>query len=108
PKCALHRSSYFRPLVHPLVHPLANLTLGGQSWLPSAVGGSTSRRRSGPLGRTRPIETSALARNMATTYLVTGGLGFIGRYLCRELLASGHRVRVLDSVVPQVHGTRPP
>lgn len=44
---------------------------------------------------------------MATTYLVTGGLGFIGRYLCRELLASGHRVRVLDSVVPQVHGTRP-
>ena len=45
---------------------------------------------------------------MATTYLVAGGLGFIGRYLCRELLASGHRVRVLDSVVPQVHGTRPP
>lgn len=45
---------------------------------------------------------------MATTYLVTGGLGFIGRYLCRELLASGHRVRVLDSVVPQVHGDHVP
>jgi dTDP-L-rhamnose 4-epimerase len=44
---------------------------------------------------------------MKENYLVTGGLGFIGRYLCRELLASGHSVRVLDSLVPQVHGDRP-
>ncbi len=44
---------------------------------------------------------------MTQKFLVTGGLGFIGRYLCRELLASGHEVRVLDSLVPQVHGDRP-
>lgn len=44
---------------------------------------------------------------MGNKYLVTGGLGFIGRYLCRELLASGYEVRVIDSLVPQVHGPRP-
>jgi dTDP-L-rhamnose 4-epimerase len=36
--------------------------------------------------------------------LVTGGLGFIGRYLCEDLLSHGYRVRVLDSLVEQVHG----
>ena len=41
---------------------------------------------------------------MATSYLVTGGAGFIGRQLCLELLAHGNDVRVVDSLVPQVHG----
>ena len=41
-------------------------------------------------------------------YLITGGAGFIGRHLCAELLDAGARVRVLDSLVPQVHaGTDP-
>lgn len=36
--------------------------------------------------------------------LITGGRGFIGRYLVNELLDGGYKVRVLDSLVPQVHG----
>ncbi len=41
---------------------------------------------------------------MAGTYLITGGAGFIGRYLCEDLLAQGHRVRILDALIDQVHG----
>lgn len=36
--------------------------------------------------------------------LVTGGCGFIGRYVTEELLAQGYKVRVLDSFIDQVHG----
>ena len=40
---------------------------------------------------------------MAATVLITGGCGFIGSHLADELLRSGSRVRVLDSLVEQVH-----
>jgi len=36
--------------------------------------------------------------------LITGGAGFIGCALAQELLQGGHEVRVLDAIVPQVHG----
>ncbi len=36
--------------------------------------------------------------------LITGGCGFIGRYVTEELLARGYRVRILDSLIDQVHG----
>ena len=42
---------------------------------------------------------------MESNVLVTGGAGFIGSHLVDGLVAQCHHVRVLDALLPQVHGS---
>ncbi|MBV9157362.1 MAG: NAD-dependent epimerase/dehydratase family protein [Acidobacteriaceae bacterium] len=44
---------------------------------------------------------------MKGTVLITGGAGFIGSHVASELLKAGYHVRVLDSLITQVHGEKP-
>ncbi len=41
---------------------------------------------------------------MSEHILITGGAGFIGRFVADELLRRGNKIRVLDSLIEQVHG----
>ena len=43
---------------------------------------------------------------MPERILITGGAGFIGRAVTKELQKRGHEVRILDSLIEQVHGDR--
>ena len=42
---------------------------------------------------------------MRKCVLITGGAGFIGSHLADELLRHGYKVRALDNLLPQVHGS---
>jgi dTDP-L-rhamnose 4-epimerase len=42
---------------------------------------------------------------MQRKVLITGGAGFIGSHLADALVSSGHHVRALDVLLPQVHGS---
>ena len=44
---------------------------------------------------------------MKGTVLITGGAGFIGSHVATELLHAGYHVRILDSLIAQVHGEHP-
>ena len=44
---------------------------------------------------------------MIQNVLITGGAGFIGSRLANFLTANGHKVRVLDNLSPQIHGSIP-
>jgi len=41
---------------------------------------------------------------MSKHILITGGAGFIGSHVARQLLIESYKVRALDALVPQVHG----
>jgi dTDP-L-rhamnose 4-epimerase len=43
----------------------------------------------------------------STRILITGGAGFIGSRLARQLVREGHSVVVVDNLLPQVHGDHP-
>jgi dTDP-L-rhamnose 4-epimerase len=49
-----------------------------------------------------PVERAPLPERV----LITGGAGFIGSHLSRQLLRAGHEVRALDRLDPQVHPER--
>jgi dTDP-L-rhamnose 4-epimerase len=49
------------------------------------------------------IETLSASGLKLQRFLITGGCGFIGRYVARELRDQGYSVRILDALIPQVH-----
>jgi dTDP-L-rhamnose 4-epimerase len=55
------------------------------------------------------MQKASLSNQTVSTMrvLITGGAGFIGSRLAHALQRDGHRVVILDSLLPQVHGDSP-
>src|SRR4051812_49147731 len=64
-------------------------------------------RWSRPVNIVNGMRIATPPRDMTNRILITGGAGFIGSHLADELMAHGYEVRVLDNLLPQVHGERP-
>ena len=47
---------------------------------------------------------TAIRRMAGKNILISGGAGFIGSHLARQAIEAGHKVRILDSLSPQIHG----
>ncbi|HET7146316.1 MAG TPA: NAD-dependent epimerase/dehydratase family protein [Gaiellaceae bacterium] len=67
------------------------------------MGAHRQGRRAPRRGRARRARPERVLSG--ESILITGGAGFIGSHLADTLLAQGHRVRALDDLTPQVHGT---
>src|SRR5215218_3441945 len=75
--------------------------------MPAVLGKPAPARppgRSEVRGRRPPARAVWLGKERMRRVLITGGAGFIGSHLADLLLREGRRVRVLDSLSPQVHG----
>lgn len=59
-----------------------------------------------PMRREYPAEVNKTVTS--SRVLITGGAGFIGCHLAATLLSRGYDVRVLDSLLDQVHAAQPP
>jgi len=59
-------------------------------------------------GSTPQSSDHARGERQVNSVLVTGGCGFIGRAVVKELLANDYQVRVLDGLIAQVHGDETP
>lgn len=44
--------------------------------------------------------------NLMKKVLITGGAGFIGSSVARELLSQGYSITILDNFLPQIHGDK--
>src|SRR4051794_34824250 len=90
--------------MHPSSPPCGTSNRSHDCWRFSTFPDQTARLSLLPLGLRESRGPDRGGVHVAETVLITGGAGFIGSHVADRLLATGRRVRVLDRLVPQVHG----